>query len=90
MNNDILIGVVGGREVMVLNHAAKAAVADSTGFVENGGFKSDIFVAELDGKVESSSSAKTTLSRGFVETGDGKAFKEAAANCVAVQGDVRD
>lgn len=59
-----------------MKRAARAALAANTGIAENVGPSNDMFVADREGEVDGSSSAETTLSTGFAETGNENASKE--------------
>lgn len=80
--NENLFGVIDKKASMVVKRAAKATFTVNTGITESGGPSGDMFFTDLDAKVGSSSSAKTTLSRGFAGIGDKNAFKGAVVHCV--------
>lgn len=83
--NDNQIGVVSTKKIMVASRAVKSALADDTGIAENGGPSTEVFVGDLDEKVDSKRGAKAKLSRSSANTRDENAFRDAAAHCVPVE-----
>lgn len=65
--SDNLIEVLSAGEIMNVKRVEKAACAVSPRTAENGGLSLEIFVADLDKKVDSSCSARVTLSRVFCQ-----------------------
>lgn len=88
--SDDLIGVVSVREIMVAKGAAKTALAVKTSIAESGGHSNDRFVVDLVEIVDVHSSAKATLSKGFLKTRDENAFKKAVTQCVRVECSLRE
>lgn len=72
-----LIRGVSAREVLVVNRAANAALAVNIDAAESGDHSSDIFVVDLNEKVDGKFSTKNSLSRSFAEIRDKNSFKEA-------------
>lgn len=55
---------------MVVRHAKKAVFVFEISIAERGSSSNDVFVLDLDEKVEGNFSAKVSLSRRFAETGN--------------------
>lgn len=58
-----LVEVLSGRQIVVVNRAARAALAVKTCIAENYGPSSDMFVDDLNEVFDGSSAARTTVSR---------------------------
>lgn len=80
-----MIGVLSARKVMNVTGVAKAALAVNNGIADSGGSSRDMFVADLDEKADGNPSAMASLNKGFAETGNKNASKEAAAHSVPVE-----
>lgn len=80
-----MMGVLNAREVIAVKRASTAALAVSTSIAESGGLSSDMFVVDMNEKVDGNSSARVKLSRGSAKTGDENAFKKAVAHFVPVE-----
>lgn len=68
-----------------MKREAKAYFSASNGVAEHGSSTNDMFVLDLNKKVDGNSSAKGTLRRGSAETGDENVFEEADAPCVLAE-----
>lgn len=80
-----LIGTVIAREIMVLKHASKAALAVDSSIAESRDPSNDMIVTDSNEKAGGISSAKATLSKGSAKTGDKNAFKKDAAHFFRVK-----
>lgn len=77
-----MIEFLSAKKIIAVKRPAKAALTAYIGIAEIGGPSTDVFVAGLDEKLESTSSAKVTLSKVFAEIGNENALKKAVAHCV--------
>lgn len=77
--NGILTRFASASKVLVVQSAAKAALAVSNAIAENGYSSSYTFVADLSEEIDGNSRAEATLSRGSAENGDENTPKDAGA-----------
>lgn len=80
-----LIKLLGRRHVIVVKFPAELNPAISIGIAEGGSASDDGFFVHLNEKVDSDSSTKAMLGRGFSKVGKENVFEEAAGHFLSVK-----